>query len=147
MQRLYSENENYYFTTKGEAYIIDREYISAGEAKRWRNYDYSGEEVELYEPVEASAIDPYLLSIIDRVEKIDKGQVRISLPPDERLVCGKLKNDNYNLGKRALFMLKQLTGITLFKSRKNAKTKWNEFKDKKRKKLKESRERGERSER
>ncbi|MDE5869950.1 MAG: hypothetical protein K2H18_06930, partial [Muribaculaceae bacterium] len=120
--------------------IIDREYVTAGEARRWKNHDYSGEEVELFEPAEAPPLDPYLLSLISRVEKIDKGEVRVALPPDERLGCGKLKNDNYNLGKRALFMLKELTGITLFKSRKNAKTQWSKFKEKKRRELKELRE-------
>lgn len=137
MQRIYSDSEQYYFTTKGDAYIIDREYISSKEARKWESYDYSGEEVELFEPTEATPLDPFTLALVDRVGAIDKTQVRVSLPPDERLGCGKLRNDNFNLGKRALFMLKQLTGITLLKSRKNAKTKWSEFKEKKIRELKE----------
>lgn len=140
MERIKSEKEKFYFTTKSDVYIIDREYISAKDARKWESHNYEDEEVELFEPANAPPLDAMTLQLIDRVGKVDKGQVRVSLPPDERLGCGKLRNDNFNIGKRALFMLKELTGITLFKSRKNMKSNWRRFKDERIRRMKEENE-------
>ena len=51
--------------------------------------------------------------------------VRLNFTPDSRLAGGFRRPQN--LGQRALAMLKQMTGITLFKSHKNFKDNWKEF--------------------
>ncbi len=39
----------------------------------------------------------------------------------------KIGGRNFKIGRRALLMLKQATGISKIKSRKNLKKQWNEF--------------------
>ncbi|MBD5189942.1 MAG: hypothetical protein HDS95_06860 [Bacteroidales bacterium] len=140
MKRIMGDKENYYFTTQGEVYVIDREYISVKDARKWETHNFDEDAVGLFEPSDAPPLDPVILKLISRVEKIDKEEVRIALPPDERLGSGKLRNDNFNIGKRALFLFKDLTGISRYKFRKNQKNKWREFKERV-KRMKENRER------
>ncbi len=128
MRRVSSEREGYYFTTSAELYVIDREYLTVKEAKTWQNHKFDKENVELFEPASAPPLDSATLALIDRVGELDKEAVRLELPPNEKLGSGKLRNDNFSLGKRALFIFKQFTGISRYKFRKDQKKKWNNFK-------------------
>ncbi len=47
--------------------------------------------------------------------------------PDQFLKSRNISRQNFSIGHRALSMLKQLTGITLYRSNKNFKDKWKKF--------------------
>lgn len=77
--------------------------------------------------MEAPALQPSVQALVDRVNNIDAARVRTDLRPDERLVGRHVNKRNFNIGYRALSMLKQLTGITLYKSHKNFNRNWREL--------------------
>ena len=83
----------------------------------------------IYEPQEAPELQPAILALIDRVNNADNDKIRVGLEPDRRLMSRNVSKRNFNIGYRALSMLKQLTGITLMRSHKNFNRKWNEFTD------------------
>lgn len=72
-------------------------------------------------------LEPSIETLVARVEHIDKESIRLAEEPDHRLGGLNLDNNNFSFGNRLLFMLKNLTGITLFKSRKNMKRQWDKF--------------------
>ncbi|MDE6027941.1 MAG: hypothetical protein K2G23_07715, partial [Muribaculaceae bacterium] len=130
MQRILPRNKGPFFvSTQGEVYILDREFLTRKEAKVWEDYRFDEEDVGIFEPSDAPPLNPEILALIKRVEEVDKGSVRLSLPPDERLVSIFWGKRKMNLGERALALFKQLTGITLYKSNKNAKSNWKKFKE------------------
>ena len=69
--------EKFYFTTKSDVYIIALEYMSAKDARKWESHNYEDEEVELFEPANAPPLDETTLQLIDRVGKVNKGQIRV----------------------------------------------------------------------
>lgn len=122
-------DQPFFVSTYAEVYILDKECILEKEAKKWENRRFSPDEIEIFEPIEAPELNPSTLALIDRVNQIDTGQVRLSLKPDERLMSRNVYKGNFGIGHRALSLLKQLTGITYFKSHRNLKRRWNEFRD------------------
>ncbi|MBD5304732.1 MAG: hypothetical protein HDS12_00350 [Bacteroides sp.] len=97
-------------TTYAEVYILDKEFISVKEAKKWDKRNFS-EEIEILEPAEAPDLAPSILALIDRVNSIDTDQVRLSIKPDERLMSRNIRKGNLGIGHRALSLLKRITGI------------------------------------
>lgn len=64
--------------------------------------------------------------------KIDQEGVRLDQKADRRYVSSGKGRDNFKIGKRALFLLKDLTGVTAYKRRKNLKERWHNFRDERR---------------
>lgn len=122
-------DQPFFVTTYTEVYILDREFISFKEAKQWDKRKFLADEIEIFEPMEAPELHHSILAIIDRVNRIDSDQVRLSLEPDYRLMSRNVSKRNFGIGYRALSMLKQLTGISYYKSHKNFNRRWNEFRD------------------
>ncbi len=122
-------DQPFFVTTYTEVYILDREFISLKEAKQWDKRKFLADEIEIFEPMEAPELHHSILAIIDRVNRIDSDQVRLSLEPDYRLMSRNVSKRNFGIGYRALSMLKQLTGISYYKSHKNFNRRWNEFRD------------------
>ena len=116
-----------YVSSEGEMYILDREFLTKKEAKKWEDYKFDEEDVGIFEPADAPPLSAEIMTLIKRVEAVDKGEVRISLPPDERLISKFYGKKKPNIGERALGLFKQLVGITLYKSHKNLKKNWREF--------------------
>ena len=117
----------FFVTTYAEVYILDKEYITIKEAKEWEARKFSPDDVEIFEPADAPDLTPATLALIDRVNNIDADQVRLSLKPDERYVGRKVRKNH--MGSRVLSLLKQLTGISSYKTRKNLNRRWNEYRD------------------
>ena len=103
-------DQPFFVTTYVEVYILDKEFISVKEAKKWDKRNFS-EEIEILEPVEAPDLAPSILALIDRVNRIDTDQVRLSIKPDERLMSRNIRKGNFGIGHRALSLLKRITGI------------------------------------
>ena len=103
-------DQPFFVTTYAEVYILDKEFISVKEAKKWDKRNFS-EEIEILEPAEAPDLAPSILALIDRVNSIDTDQVRLSIKPDERLMSRNIRKGNLGIGHRALSLLKRITGI------------------------------------
>lgn len=130
MFRFNHIDQPFFVTTYTEVYILDKEYITVKEAKKWEKLKLGTGEIAIYEPQEAPPLQPSTLALIDRVNAIDSEQVRLTLDPDENLISRNVKKGNFSIGHRALAMLKQLTGITAYKANKKAKKQWKEFRKK-----------------
>jgi hypothetical protein len=120
-------DQPFFVTTYAEVYILDKEFITVKEAKKWDNLNLS-EETEIFEPEEAPDLSPSTLALIDRVNNIDADQVRLSIKPDERLIGRNIRKSNFGIAHRALSLLKQLTGISYIRSHSNINKNWNKFK-------------------
>ena len=120
-------NEPFFVTTYAEVYVADKEYITVKEAKQWASHNFKDDEVVIYQPSAAPDLQASVLDLIDRVNRIDKGGVRLNVAPDERLIAKNLNNNNFRLDKRFLSILKNITGISAYKTNKNFKRSWNDF--------------------
>lgn len=127
MFRFNRKDEPFYVETDAEVYILDREYITLREARRWERFNPETNPVAIYEPLDAPALPPSTLALVERVNTLDKDSVRLGFTPDERLVSPYDNRRNFKIGQRALYMLKGLTGISRYKYNRNLKHQWNEF--------------------
>ena len=53
MFRFNKINEPFFVSTNAEVYILDKEYITVKEAKKWDNRDFDVDEIGIYEPLDA----------------------------------------------------------------------------------------------
>lgn len=132
-------DEPLFVTTYTEVYILDKEFVTVKEAKKWDKRNFGNASIDIYEPMEAPALQPSVLALIDRVNNIDADIVRQALPTDQRLVSRKVSKHNFNIANRALTLLKELTGISSYRSKKNFDRHWNDFTKDQIKKNQESR--------
>ena len=128
MFRFNKINEPFFVSTNAEVYILDKEYITVKEAKEWDKRNFDVDEIGIYEPLEAPPLSLSTLNLIERVNLLDKDKIRLDFMPDHRLMGSNAGRRNFRIGRRALFLLKQVTGITLYKSHKNFNNNWNQFK-------------------
>lgn len=129
MFRFNKLNESFFVSTNAEVYVMDKEYITSKEAKKWERQKFDVDEIGIYEPAGVPELSPTILALIDRVENLDKDEIKLDFIPDQRMKSNKIGGRNFKIGRRALLMLKQATGITKIKSHKNLKRQWNEFRD------------------
>ena len=127
MFRFNKLNEPFFVSTTAEVYILDQEFISVKEAKKWDKRDFDIDEIGIFEPMEAPDLSSSTFSLIDRVNRIDKDSIRLDFQPDRRMISNNLGRKNFKIGRRALFLLKQVTGVTLYKSHKNFNKNWDSF--------------------
>ena len=129
-----------YVSTYAEVYIMDKEYITVKEAKRWDKFDFSSQGIEIYEPAEAPELQPSVRDLVARVDSLDQNSVRLDFTPDRRLVGIHLTDGRKNLGmgRRVLFILKELTGISQYKFNKNFNNNWGSMRDGLKQKRKET---------
>jgi len=132
MFRFNKPGEQYYVNTRAEVYVLDREYITTREARKWEDHNFDKDGIEIYRPPEAAAISPDIEELMARVDNIDRQSIRLMQNPDMKLGCGKTRTElrkNFQLGNRLLLMLKRLTGISLIKSKKKQKENWERFRN------------------
>ena len=135
MFRFNRRDEQFYVTTYSEVYIVDKEYITVGEARKWVNKPLHASDLEILEPEEAPELQPDVLALISRVENVDKDAVRVGYTADSRLMSPYLYDwdhpdsfgRNFRVGRRALFLLKQVTGISAVRSHRNTRDRWRDF--------------------
>lgn len=132
MFRFNKVNEPFFVDTQADIYILDKEYITVKEAKKWDRRDFGDNEIAIFEPLEAPPLSEDVENLIARVNLLDKEQVRLDVTPDQRLVSvfydSNYGSKNFRIGNRALSILKTLTGISQYKFHKNTKMHWNELK-------------------
>lgn len=127
MFRFNDRNEPFFVSTSAEVWILDREFITEKEARKWNRQKFDSDEIGIYESMDAPALSFDILSLIDRVEKIDKDEVKLDYVTDQNMKSDKIGGRNFKIGRRALLMLKQATGITRYRARKNLNNQWDEF--------------------
>ena len=120
-------DEPFYVNTYAEVYILDKEYITIKEAKKWESHKFGNADIDIFEPTQAPPLQPVIQLLVDRVNNIDRDQVRLAIEPDQQLVGRLGVNKNFGIGNRLLFMLKQLTGIGSIKSHRAMKKQWDDF--------------------
>ena len=113
-----------YVTTYAEIYIIEKEYITLQEAKKWERFAPAPDEIGIYEPSEAPPLDSAILTLIDRVNSIDRDDIRLAVAPDHRLGREKIK---LNAGQQILKRLKGIFGIDYVNAKRKWKHQWNDF--------------------
>lgn len=121
---------DFYASTAAKVYILDKEFITVKEAKKWEKRKFELEDIELFQSPDAPPLDSPTLSLVARVEAIDGDAVRRGIDPDFKLVnenYGKA-NRNFAPGMRMLNMLKQLTGISAIRHRRKVNNEWKGFK-------------------
>lgn len=126
MFRFNRVDESFFVGTYAEVYIIDKEYITVKEARKWERLQFDSDAVEIYGPPEASALQPSILALIDRVNSLDHDKARLAITPDRRL-AGRHVARHDNLGHRALSLLKIATGISAIRSKRNRDRQWRDF--------------------
>ena len=127
--RFNRPDEDYFVSTYAEVYFLDKEFISLKEAKKWEKLNFNNEEIELFEAYEAPELQPQILSLIERVENIDKQQIILSWKDDPRYRYERRINNNFSLGNRLLNVIKDITGISSLLARKKRNKDWKEFRD------------------
>lgn len=129
MFRFNRLGEHIFVNTNAEVYILDKEYISVKEAKKWDKFKFDIEKTGIYEPNEAPQLAPEVLALVDRVNRMDKDGDRVDCIPDGRLVSKYSGRQNLKIGRRALMMLKQMTGISRYKFHRNTNKRYKEFRE------------------
>lgn len=120
-------DQQVFVSTYAEVYILDKEYVTVKEARKWERHKFDTADMEIMEPDEAPELQPSIRALVALVEALDHDGVRLDFVPDERLASFTSSDRNFKIGRRALFMLKQLTGISAIRSHRNANRSWREF--------------------
>lgn len=121
-------NEPFFVTTYAEVYIVDKEYIKIKEAKQWARMSFNQADMVIIEPKEAPNLQPSINELIARVNRINHTDVRQNIEADIRLKSRNVHKQQH-IGQRMLSILKGVTGISSYKSKKNLKRNWNNFKN------------------
>lgn len=125
MFRFNKKDEPFFVNTFAEVYILDKEYITVKEAKKWERRKFETDAFDIIEPAEAPALQASVMDLVARVNEISHDDVRLDFTPDRRLMGRGVRKQN--IGQRALSLLKQVTGITNIRSRRNFDRNWNDF--------------------
>lgn len=129
MFRFNKVDESVYVDTRADIFLMDKEFITEKEAKKWANRKFDIDDVGILQPMDAPPLTPEVESIIARVGLLDKNSVRLAVVPDQRLAGKFYGRNNYTIGRRALSFLKQLTGITSYRTHKNNRDNWRKFRN------------------
>lgn len=127
MFRFNRKDEPFFVSTYTEIYILDKEYITVKEANKWVSLNKKMDDVDIFEPQEAPELQKPIRDLIARVESLDKNNTRLDAEPDHRMISTLNGSHNFKIGKRALILLKQFTGITYYKAHRNFNRKWSDF--------------------
>lgn len=128
MFRFNHVDEPFFVSTYGEVYMMDKEFISVKDAKKWEKHKFNNDNIELLVAADAPDLQPYILDLMARVDAINQDAIRLDFKPDRRLLnpnYGKKRNNN--IGMRAFNLLKQAAGITNYKFHKNFNRRWDDF--------------------
>lgn len=127
-------DEPYSVSTYAEVYMIDKEYITVKEARKWERRQSRGVGLAIMEPPEAPELQPAIMSLIERVNNVDHDLVKLGIAPDRRLVGRNVEKLTFE--RAVLQRLKGMLGIDYLRGRR----KWGrDWKDKRRKMVEKNR--------
>ncbi|MFG6396176.1 MAG: hypothetical protein K1V89_02400, partial [Muribaculaceae bacterium] len=119
-------DEPFFVSTYAEVYMVDKEYITVKEAKKWERLKIDTDAIGIYEPADAPDLQPSIMHLVERVNHVDHDRTRLSLAPDQSLVGREVKKQHF--GDRVLQLFKTATGISRYKMNRNMNRHWKEFK-------------------
>jgi len=119
-------DEPFFVATYTEVYVLDKEFISVKEAKKWEHWKFNTDEIKIYEPMEAPDLQPSIQALVDRVNNVNNDKIRLTLAPDYRLAGRKVKR---NFGYRVLQDLKLITGISRVRAKRDWDKQWRKFRN------------------
>ena len=125
--RFNRHDQPYFVSTYTEVYLIDKEFITLKEAKKWADRNFSSNALPIVVPMSVPELGPQLQAIISRVNMVDEAGIRLALTPDHKLVGSNLKKPNFGMGHRAWTLFKELTGLSAYKSHKHFNKNWRNF--------------------
>lgn len=117
--------EPFYVSTYAEIYVLDKEFITVREARRWDRRKFDADLLDIYIPEEAPELQPQIIALIDRVNTFDKEAAQLALTPDHRLAGRPAPRRGF--GFRLLQLVKNMTGISSYKSKRKLERDWKEF--------------------
>lgn len=127
MFRFNRRDEVYFATTEAEVYVLDMEYITEKEAKKWGRRKYDKDETELIRAVEAPPIPDHILALMERVANIDMEHVRLTADIDRSMM--RMERNRSKAGE-ALRYLKNITGLSDARAKHKQNKDWREFREK-----------------
>lgn len=126
MFRFNKVNESFFVTTNAEIYILDREYLTPKEARKWATKNINLLAADLPEPYDTPQLQPDIKDLVARVDNIDRDQIKLGFTIDHRFLNTIPPQDNFTLGRRLMFILRDLTGISSLKFHRNQKKRQRE---------------------
>lgn len=122
--RFAHKDEPFFVSTYAEVYVVDKEYITHKEAKKWEKGNFSSDEIMIFEPQEAPELQDAIKQLIVRVNNVDANNVRLAATPDWRLAGRKVER---NLGQNVLSRIKGILGISGLLGKRKQEKQWKEF--------------------
>ena len=110
MFRFNRKDEPYYVSTEAEIYFIDKEYITIKEANKWDNRNFDFDEIGIFQPSHVPPLTSDVISLVARVDNIDKKEIRLKLKPDKRIGYSK-GTLSMSIGQKALSFIKKILKI------------------------------------
>lgn len=118
-------DESFYVSTYAEVYIVDKEFITVKEAKKWQRLQGEAADVAIYEPDEAPELQPDIIRLIEQVMAVDHDMTRLALAPDRRLAGRNAVRPGP--GQQLLKRLKGMLGLDGVAAQRKWKKQWHEF--------------------
>lgn len=137
MFRFNRSEEPFFVSSYGEVYVLGREFLTIKEAKKWsgRKADFS--DLSIVRSPNAPALSPEVVGLMARVDNIDHEQARMATVT--------IDTNNFNpqgpppnMAERAWSMIKDMLGISNYKSNRRQKKQWDEFREAQRQRNQES---------
>lgn len=122
--------ESFFVSTYAEVYIIDKEYITVKDARKWQKRKFDTEALEIIEPAEAPELSEPVCELIARVNAVNHQEERLAMAPDRRLIGRNVVR--LNIAERAWTLFKQMTGISHYRMNRNNERNWREFRNEQR---------------
>ncbi|MDE6286534.1 MAG: hypothetical protein K2L99_06035, partial [Muribaculaceae bacterium] len=98
-----------YVTTYAEVYILDREFITIVDARKWERRDVDLGSIGIIEAGAAPPLQEAVVRLIERVNEVDRDGVRLAVAPDQRLAGVRVAR---SFGSEMLTRLKNMFGIS-----------------------------------
>lgn len=118
-------DEPFFVSTYAEVYILDKEYITVKDAKKWEKNLAGADDTMIYEPADAPELLPSIKLLMARVNSMDHSQVRLNLMPDKLLVGPEIAKKNF--GQKVFQRIKSMFGIDDIVARRKWGRHWNKF--------------------
>ncbi|MDE6497650.1 MAG: carboxypeptidase-like regulatory domain-containing protein [Muribaculaceae bacterium] len=113
-----------YVTTYAEVYILDREFITIADARKWERRDVDFSNIGIIEAGAAPPLQEAVVRLIERVNEVDRDGVRLTVAPDQRLAGMRVAR---SFGSEMLTRLKNMFGISYIRGKRKQEKKWKEF--------------------
>lgn len=119
-------DEPFFVSTFAEVYIVDKEFITLKEAKKWQRNHSDFNNLPIYEAREAPELTKSVCELIERVNNVNVDEVRLASSPDRRLAGRKI--EKFNVGHAILKRIKGMLGIDGVIGDRKRNKQWKQFK-------------------